>query len=127
MTKAATGVGYVQIWRDGKYVLAHRAALEHKLGRPIKEGLQACHSCHNKRCVNPDHLREDTAKNNIADRQRAMRHAYGEKVGNSKLKEFQVREIKYDKRPEKILAEIYGISANVVGEIRRGRIWKHIK
>jgi len=40
----------------GKYVYAHRAAYEHYVG-PIIKGNQIHHTCGNKICVNPDHLR----------------------------------------------------------------------
>lgn len=121
-----TGAGYGQIWRDGRYVMVHRAALEQKLGRPIKKGLQACHSCHNRLCINPDHLREDTPKANIMDRVTSGRGAFGERVGGSRLKEAQVRSILDDPRSERALARLYSVSPNVIGEIKRGNIWKHI-
>jgi len=42
---------------------AHRVAYEMLVG-PIPEGLVMDHTCHNKACVNPDHLRPVTNKQN---------------------------------------------------------------
>jgi hypothetical protein len=68
-----TGYGRVSAGNDrGK--LAHRVALEQKLGRPIAPGLQCNHTCDVKACINPDHLYEGTQKQNIADSIARHRH-----------------------------------------------------
>lgn len=50
------------LYSDGrkKYVPGHVFSLSVKLGRDITPGLLAAHSCHNKPCVRPCHLREGT-------------------------------------------------------------------
>jgi hypothetical protein len=45
-----------------------RAVLAAKLGRSIRDGYFALHSCDRPRCVNADHLREGTASDNMIDR-----------------------------------------------------------
>ena len=57
---------------DGKWrtVRAHRWAWE-KLRGPITPGMQLDHICHNRRCVNPGHLRETTNKQNHENYARA--------------------------------------------------------
>jgi hypothetical protein len=51
--------------------LAHRAALAERLGRPVV-GF-ALHHCDNPPCVNPDHLYEGSAADNMADASRRGR------------------------------------------------------
>lgn len=52
---------------DGKTVGAHRFALERALGRPLREGMCACHSCDREGCVNDAHLWEGTSGDNTRD------------------------------------------------------------
>lgn len=42
---------------------AHRWSYEHYVG-PIPEGMEVDHTCYNRACVNPDHLRVVTRKQN---------------------------------------------------------------
>jgi hypothetical protein len=50
-----------------KMVTPHRVALRLKLGREIAPGMNANHTCHNRLCVNPDHLYEGTQRQKIDD------------------------------------------------------------
>lgn len=60
---AFTNRGYGTFQFEGKSVLAHRFAYKAVVGE-IPKGMQVDHKCHNRRCVNPDHLRLATPKQN---------------------------------------------------------------
>jgi hypothetical protein len=58
--------GYGGIWSTvrNQYERAHRVIYESVKG-DIPEGLQLHHICHNRLCVNPDHLTPVTIKENV--------------------------------------------------------------
>ena len=51
------------------------------------------HTCDNKLCVNPNHLRLGTIADNNQDMTNKRRHAFGRKNGRSKIKLDDVLEI----------------------------------
>lgn len=67
---AGTVTGYGKHKAAGGHVLAHRFAYELLVG-PIPDEMQIDHRCHNRRCVNPDHLRLATNKQNVENHQGA--------------------------------------------------------
>lgn len=92
------------------------------------------HSCDNPPCINPDHLRWGTAKENAQDRDSKQRGVVpnnkGSLSGNAKLKEQQVMRIKQviadGARGIDIAAE-FGISKGTVSNIKYGTSWGHLK
>lgn len=60
-TKSDSGYGLISI--NGTVNRAHRLAWELLVG-PIPEGIHIDHRCMNKSCVNPEHLRHATHKQN---------------------------------------------------------------
>lgn len=58
--------GYGKFWWQGKTITAHRFAYIQLVG-PVPDGLQLDHTCHQRRCVNPEHLHCVTPKENIAN------------------------------------------------------------
>jgi hypothetical protein len=62
--KLPRGHGVIDV--DGVTQRVHRVAYEEFVG-PIPDGLQILHSCDNASCINPDHLRPGTHRENMAD------------------------------------------------------------
>ena len=63
--------GYGSHRVDGRMVLAHRYAWEREHG-PIPDGMFIDHTCWERSCVNPDHLRLATISQNSANRSGAQ-------------------------------------------------------
>ena len=60
------GYGQFKVFRDTSPQRAHRVAWSIFHG-PIPEGLMILHSCHNRKCCNPAHLRHGTHIDNMKD------------------------------------------------------------
>ena len=104
---------------------AHRYSYELHNG-PIPKGLVVRHLCHNPSCVNPDHLRIGTYKENAGDSVLACRHTHGVIHGNSKLTDDVAQAIYQDKRLRREIAATYNVSVSTVNDIKHRRTWKHI-
>lgn len=120
--------GYAHVNIGGKTISAHRYAYE-KLVGPIPDGMDLLHSCDNRACTNPAHLRPGTHQENMRECREKKRHAYGERNRKAKLTEAQVIEIRR-LRGEGLklreLAERFPISETVVQQICSGRKWRHL-
>jgi hypothetical protein len=119
--------GYGQVGFEGRLLLAHRVSWFYKHG--VFPNKILMHSCDNRKCVNPDHLREGTCKENSEDMVLKGRSARGTKARAAKLDEQKVIEIrkKLDLGVRNIqLCSEYDISPSVVSMIKSKKIWKHV-
>lgn len=66
-TKSVGSHGYGNSWDGISVRVAHRVAWVLDRGRQIPDGLTVDHMCHNRRCVNPAHLRLLTNIENATD------------------------------------------------------------
>ncbi|WP_150237120.1 HNH endonuclease [Nocardiopsis quinghaiensis] len=76
-TKSLARNGYGSFRVDGKTYSAPRWMLEYHLGRALEEDEVVRHTCHNKACVNPDHLVPGTHADNMRDMSEAKRGRRG--------------------------------------------------
>ena len=127
-----SGYGFFWVKKDGKkkMVLAHRFAYALCRGGFPSRPLMVLHSCHNRKCCNPKHLRSGLAKENTRDMLKAERQARGAKHGCAKLTEEQVREIlsySGDKSlSQNKIASMFGVSRQTISSIQRKIIWAHL-
>lgn len=83
----------------------------------------AAHSCHNRGCVNPRHLRWATKIENQHDRIGNDTHIRGRKNPNAKLSEADVLAIRSSIDTTRSLAGRFSITPSTVNDIRSGRAW----
>lgn len=127
---AISSNGYGRFCVKNKHRLAHRVSYEMFIG-PIPEGLNVCHACDNRKCVNPHHLWAGTQSENLSDavaKGRMFRpNTNGERNGNRKLCTADVvaiREMVAAGQLKYRVAEKFGVSPSTIGEIIAGKIWK---
>lgn len=94
--------------------------------RPSPEH-EAAHNDGNKNRNVLGNLRWDTAKGNRADMRLHGTLPQGERQWCSKLTEDQVREMRASTESHVHFARKFGVSASLVGQIRRGNWWKHVE
>ena len=119
--------GYGQFYHRGKTIRAHRASYEIKNG-PIPDGLLVCHTCDNRKCINPEHLYAGTYADNYRDARERNRlnTPKGENHHAAKLSPKDVRAIRDSNLPIRKLASIYGVALATIGEAKRGETWKTV-
>ena len=117
--------GYGGVRRGGGYVRAHRFFYELFCG-PIPEGMQVLHTCDNRACFNPRHLRLGTHAENMADMAAKGRSVAGERSPNAKLTKEAVRAIRASSKTIRELAAEYGCGKSVIHAVKQGKAWRHI-
>lgn len=116
---------------DGKWrmVSAHRKSYELHTG-PIPHGMLVLHSCDNRKCVNPAHLRLGSYADNTADMMSRERQARGErKTRQAKLSEESVRWLRKQIAGGAGLGRVardLGVSKSTVCMANSGKRWAHV-
>lgn len=129
---AALHSGHVQLsegspsGRDFHRVRAHVFAWEQANGQRAPQGMVVMHRCDNPRCVNPDHLRLGTQRDNILDSIRKGRYnVFGHQKLNAQ-QVLQIRQLRAKGWTQRAIATKFGISRNHVSAIEHKQVWAHL-
>lgn len=89
-----------------------------------------CHSCDNPPCCNPNHLFIGTQTTNMSDRHIKGRSARGSQIGNSRLTEDQVREIRELYSSGKLaspgLSRKFNVAQSTISRVINRKGWDHV-
>lgn len=115
----------------GGMTLAHRFAWELTYGL-IPDSLCCLHKCDNPPCVNPSHLYLGSYADNSDDmiKRNRQRHPAGILNGNSKLKDADVRRIRFlleQGLTHDSIAKKNNIGRSCVSKIKNRVIWSHLE
>jgi len=122
--------GYGKLRLNKKYWLAHRYICTIVHGDPF-DGAQALHSCGNGSlgCVNPNHLRWGTAKENTQDIMAGGTFAVGSRANKSDLTDDKVRLMRQRRAAGKtyqVIADEFGVSIGAAHMAINGNSWAHV-
>lgn len=135
MKSRTTGYGCITRGPKLGKVLAHRAAFESVHGA-IPEGAGhhgtvVMHTCDNRLCCNPAHLRLGTQADNVKDMRTKKRNVdlpvrLGTDHPRAKITPEIVRAIRDRANSAKRLKELYGVNKGTIDNVRQGRCWVHV-
>lgn len=119
------GYGYVNV--GGRKMPAHRLSLILS-GTNVPQGLDVCHRCDVRNCVNPEHLYVGTRKQNMADCTLRVRHnkPSGETHWSAKLSAKDVADIRQSNangERQTAIARRFKVAPSTVSRICR-REWR---
>ena len=120
--------GYGSSGIRGVTQTAHRTAWILMRG-PIAAGLVVCHTCDNRRCVNPAHLYIGTVMQNVRDAWNRDRYPArtGTRNGHAKLTEGDVLMMRADRETSHAeYARRFAITREAIRYARIGRTWPHL-
>ncbi len=121
--------GYGRLTLDGRTSAAHRVSWQITHTAPIAPGIDVCHKCDNRPCVNPAHLFLGTRADNMADMKAKGRGncARGERHNKAKLTREKVADIRArfaSGESKKSLAKAFGVTRRNVKLIVEGATWR---
>lgn len=123
----AAGYGSVRVGNVAEGV--HRIVCRRANGEPPVGKPEAAHSCGERACCNPRHLRWATPRENCADKKIHGTQPVGERVGGAKFKDSDVIEMRRLRKCGLTFQEISDQFDHDIGATRRiiiGETWAHL-
>lgn len=129
--RSANEYGKIHSGTSPTILLSTHVAMYQVLNGPVPTGMVVMHTCDNKPCCNPDHLRLGTPQDNIRDAFEKSIMPQGEKHSFAKLTREQVLDI-YSlrhNRPRGLvlsLARKYKVHWVTIRQIMVGKTWRAV-
>lgn len=118
--------GYGHIARNKKKYIVTRLMMHLTSGFDLtNRDLFVLHSCDTPRCINPNHLRIGTRKDNAEDAVKKRRHQHGETHSRAKFSAALIRQIRADYTlgiSQGELVQKYGIDQGYLSRIVNHRV-----
>ena len=111
--------GYARATIMGKVDYGHRHAYRLANG-VIPTGMEVCHKCDNRKCINPSHLFAGTRQDNVDDAVAKGRTARGEKLPQTKITSLMIIKIILRIKAGhfyKDIAADYDVTPQLIGKI----------
>lgn len=118
--------GYAKYDIMGKTKSVHRFLYETFFG-PIAKGLNYCHTCDVKLCINPAHAFIGTHQDNSNDMKKKGRSLAGERNHKAKVTSddvLKIRELREKGSTYESIGKVFGLTKSGVYSICKKRIWK---
>jgi len=124
-TEPLTKYGYGVLKIKGKFIKAHRFAYQY-FKEPLVEGKIICHCCNNRKCVNPEHLRQDTYSSNSIDMVYQKKH-WDQILSVQEVIEIKISLKNYYRGQIRDLAHFYKVDQRTISSIKNERSWSHVE
>lgn len=111
--------GYGEVRLDGRLWTAHRLMWAITNNTNVETSDDICHTCDNRRCVNPAHLFKGTRLENMRDASRKWRLT--KKLTKDQVLIIRERVAKGERRYK--VAKEFGVSGALIGKIAAGEVW----
>lgn len=119
-----TGYGAFYMQRGNRKTFhSHRISWEMHNSAHIPTGGMICHTCDNRKCVNPNHLYLGNSITNNRDtiaRRRGNR-TLGNNCSWTKIPDEDIMSILKSSETQKVLAAKYGVHQSTISDIKRGK------
>lgn len=123
--------GYYKINFNNETFLLHRLILSLNLNKNYKEIQLARHVCHNRKCINPNHILEGTYSDNAKDNKS---HSKSYKLSIDEVKKIKIELSKINlnqkgskSKFDKFWANKLNVSTTTIANIRYNKTWKDIQ